>query len=120
MQNTVSRAQFEANVGGTEYAEEIDKQLREKGYRMSVRSQRASTKSSKMDRIVRWSADIKKNLVFRADAARGAMYERAMNELCRLSLDAKKQHDDAADSLAMAMDMHFNGLSSVQIIERRW
>lgn len=120
MQNAVSRAQFEANVGGTEYAEEIDKQLREKGYRMSVRSQRASTKSSKMDRIVRWSADIKKQLVFRSDNARGAMYEKAMNELCRLSLDAKKQHDDAADSLAMAMDMHFNGLSTVQIIERRW
>lgn len=48
------------------------------------------------------------------------MYDKAMNELCRYSLNAKKQHDDAPDSLAMCMDFRFNGLSTVQIIERRW
>lgn len=120
MRNNVARARFEANVGGTEYAEEIDKALREQNYKMSIQSQRASTKSSKMDKIVRWSSDIKSHLVFRSDKARGEMYDKAMNELCRVSVDAKKQHDDAPDSLAMAMDYRFNGLSTVQIFERRW
>lgn len=118
--NNVARARFEANVGGTEYAEEIDKTLRERNYKMSIQSQRASTKSSKMDRIVRWSSDIKSRLVFRSDKARGEMYDKAMNELCRISVEAKKQHDDAPDSLAMAMDYRFNGLCTVQILERRW
>lgn len=118
--NNVARARFEANVGGTEYAEEIDKSLRERNYKMSIQSQRASTKSSKMDRIVRWSSDIKSRLVFRSDKARGEMYDKAMNELCRISVEAKKQHDDAPDSLAMAMDYRDNGLCSVKVIERRW
>ena len=120
VRNNVARARFEANVGGTEYAEEIDKSLRERNYKMSIQSQRASTKSSKMDRIVRWSSDIKSRLVFRSDKARGEMYDKAMNELCRISVDAKKQHDDAPDSLAMAMDYRDNGLCSVKAIERRW
>lgn len=120
IRNNVARARFEANVGGTEYAEEVDKALREQGYKMSIQSQRASTKSSKMDKIVRWSSDIKTHLVFRSDKGRGEMYDKAMNELCRVSIDAKKQHDDAPDSLAMAMDYRFNGLSTVQILERRW
>lgn len=119
-QNNVARARFEANVGGAEYAEEIDRSLREQNYKMSIQSQRASTKSSKMGRIERWSSDIKSRLVFRSDKARGEMYDKAMNELCRVSVDAKKQHDDAPDSLAMAMDYRFNGLCTVQILERRW
>lgn len=120
IRNNVARAQFEANVGGDEYAGEIDSQLREQGYKMNITSQRASTKSSKGDRIIRWSDDIKKKLYFRSDKERGEMYDKAMNELCRYSLTAKKQHDDAPDSLAMCMDYRFNGLSTVQIIERRW
>lgn len=120
IRNNVARARFEANVGGTEYAEEVDKSLRAAGYKMSIQSQRASTKSSKMDKIIRWASDIKSKLVFRSDKDRGEMYDKAMNELCRLSIDAKKQHDDAADSLAMSMDYRFNGLSTVQILERRW
>lgn len=118
--NNVARARFEANVGGTEYAEKIDKTLRERNYKMSIQSQSAPTKSSKMDRIVRWSSDIKSRLVFRSDKARGEMYDKAMNELCRISVDAKKQHDDAPDSLAMAMDYRDNGLCSVKMIKRRW
>lgn len=118
--NNVARARFEANVGGTEYAEKIDKTLRERNYKMSIQSQRASTKSSKMDRIVRWSSDIKSRLVFRSDKARGEMYDKAMNELCRISVEAKKQHDDAPDSLAMAMDYRDNGLCSAKVIKRRW
>lgn len=118
--NNVARARFEANVGGTEYAEKIDKTLRERNYKMSIQSQSAPTKSSKMDRIVRWSSDIKSRLVFRSDKARGEMYDKAMNELCRISVEAKKQHDDAPDSLAMAMDYRDNGLCSVKVIKRRW
>lgn len=120
IRNNVARARFEANVGGTEYAEEVSRQLSEQKYKMLITSQRASVKSSKMDKILRWSSDIKTHLVFRSDRARGEMYDKAMNELCRVSADARKQHDDAPDSLAMAMDYRFNGLTAVQIIDRRW
>lgn len=118
--NQVAKARFEANVGGHEYAEEIDGALKNIGYKMNVQSARASTKSSKMDKIIRWSNDIKTKLVFRNDKGRGEMYDKAMAELCRFSVDAKKQHDDAPDSLSMCLDFRFNGLSTVQIIERRW
>ena len=118
--NQVAKARFEANVGGHEYAEEVDGALKNIGYKMNVQSARASTKSSKMDKIIRWSNDIKTKLVFRNDKGRGEMYDKAMAELCRFSVDAKKQHDDAPDSLSMCLDFRFNGLSTVQIIERRW
>lgn len=120
VKNKVSRANVEANVGGTEFAEEIDNKLREMGYRMNIRSQRASVKESKESRIIRWSSDVKRYLVFRSDKERGEMYDAAMNELCRYAMNVKKQHDDAPDSLCMALDFRLNGICTVQVIERRW
>lgn len=123
VKNDVGRSRFEANAGGRAYAEDIEKQLRERGHRCRVETMMASVRESKEGRILRYSTDIRDCLVFRSDADRGVMYDMAMAELCRYTaLGGKKtkQHDDAADSLAMNIDLHRNGLSKVEILERKY
>lgn len=123
IKNNVGRARFEANAGGDAYAADIEKSLKNIGYRCNIQTARAGTRESKEGKILRYSTDIKDRLVFRSDKDRGAMYDRAMNELCRytsLKNKSTKQHDDAADSLAQTMDWEQNGLSTVEIVERRF
>lgn len=123
IKHNVGRARFEANAGGDAYASDIEKTLKNIGYRCNIQSARAGTRESKEGKILRYSTDIKDRLVFRNDKERGSMYDKAMAELCRytsLKNKSTKQHDDAADSLAQTMDWEFNGLSTVEIIERRF
>lgn len=120
IQNDVARMRVESNIGGNEYADEIDGQLREAGYKIHITVKPANVRWRKLDKILRWSSDVKTKLFFRNDAGRSEMYKKAMEELCRYSLDVKKQHDDAPDSISESLDFHFNGLSTVQIFERRW
>ena len=122
--NNVGRSQFEANAGGRAYAEDIEKQLKERGHRCNVATSPANVRESKDGKILRYSTDIRDCLVFRSDANRGAMYDKAMAELCRYSVNTSgkkiKRHDDAADSLAMNIDFHQNGLCKVEIIENKF
>lgn len=122
--NDVGRSKFEANAGGRAYAEDIEKQLKERGHHCSVTTSSANVRESKDNKILRYSTDIRDRLVFRNDAARGAMYDKAMSELCRYSVNTSgkkiKRHDDAADSLAMNIDFHQNGLCTVEIIENKF
>lgn len=122
--NDVSRSRFEANAGGRAYAEDIERQLKERGHHCSVTTSSANVRESKDGKILRYSTDIRDCLVFRNDANRGAMYDKAMAELCRYSVNTSgkkiKRHDDAADSLAMNIDFHQNGLCTVEIIENKF
>lgn len=122
--NDVGRSKFEANAGGRAYAQDIEKQLKERGHHCSVTTSSANVRESKDNKILRYSTDIRDRLVFRNDAARGAMYDKAMSELCRYSVNTSgkkiKRHDDAADSLAMNIDFHQNGLCTVEIIENKF
>lgn len=123
IKHNVGRVRFEANAGGDAYAAGVEKLLKASGFRCNIQSARAGTRESKEGKILRYSTDIKDRLVFRNDKERGSMYDKAMAELCRytsLKNKSTKQHDDAADSLAQTMDWEFNGLSTVEIIERRF
>ncbi len=116
--NKIIKARFEANAGGDVYADKVREQLAEMGDRPYIFSKRADTRVGKMTRIQRDAPDIKKMLYFRNDKKRGKEYEAAMNELMRYTIVATKQHDDAPDSLSMAITEHTSGSAAVKIFKR--
>lgn len=98
LQHKCRMGRFEANNGGDFYADDIDRMLREKGYRCNISTKRAPTTQSKMARIEQYSPDIRK-LYFRSEKCRNEEYTRFMNEVTGYSFTGTNLHDDAPDSL---------------------
>lgn len=90
---------FEANNGGDEYADDIDRQLKEKGFRTSVTHSKAPSNMSKLARIIQFAPEIK-NLYFLSEEYRSQEYQNAIDELTMFVQIGKNEHDDAPDSLA--------------------
>lgn len=90
---------FEANNGGDFYATDIDKMLKENGYRCNINSKKAPTNQSKIARIEQYAPDVRK-LYFLHPDLQNEEYKRFMNELTAFSFTTDNSHDDAPDSLA--------------------
>lgn len=90
---------FEANNGGDFYCDDIDRMLKNKGYRCNLGNKRAPTTMSKLSRIEQYAPDIRK-LYFLSESNRNDEYKRFMNEVTSFSFTGKNLHDDAPDSLA--------------------
>lgn len=109
-----TRAHFEANNGGDEYADDIASMLKERGYKdCLVTSKRAPVNRTKLDRILSCQSEIKGTitdgsgwtLYFLSDGAiiNNSQYKMYMNHLLSFNQNAKaqgKQKDDAADATA--------------------
>ena len=113
------RARFEANNGGHEYADNVDKKLREDGIHVNVFSKKAPNNQSKLARIIQFAPDIKR-FYFLADRFRSPEYRAFMQEVTTFVQTGKNLHDDAADSLAMVADEVFHGQSRVEVFKRPW
>lgn len=100
MSNDVSKARVEANVGGTEYADEINKMITENDGHISIITQRADNKKSKSDKIIQYMADIKAHCVFLEKSKQPPMYQKAFDDLTSYTVVGKNPHDDAPDSLS--------------------
>mgnify|MGYP003292368427 CR=1 FL=1 len=99
LQHKCRMGRFEANNGGDFYCDDIDRMLKEKGYRCNIGSKRAPTTMSKLSRIEQYAPDIRK-LYFLSDKYRNEEYTRFMNEVTAFTFTGKNLHDDAPDSLA--------------------
>lgn len=109
--NGVEKIIFEANNGGDEYCDYVKEELRECGYRLDIRSQKALGNKSKTARIQSVTDEVKGlspqyQLYFLDKEARKSkpMYQKFMKDLFKYNTGAKfvgKQKDDCADSLAM-------------------
>ena len=118
MKHKIQTSRFEANNGGDEYAEDIDRMLKENGYRMNISSKKSLGNQSKLSRILQYAPDIKK-FYFLDFKHRTVEYQKAMDELCTFVQIGKNLHDDAADSLAMLADeLYAGGLKKVQVFKR--
>lgn len=107
MRNEVSRLQIEGNAGGTEYAEDIEKMLRDEDYSISIITPRAGNRQSKYDKIVQYAADIKRNFHFLSPDLQPPEYRKAMEEVCIYTAEGKNLHDDAIDSLVQLYQFVF-------------
>lgn len=116
-QHLTHKARFEANNGGHEYADNVDKELRKDGIHINIFSKRAPNNQSKLARIIQFSPDIKK-WYFLGDKYRGKEYRAFMREVTTFVQTGKNLHDDAADSLAMLADELYHGSNKVEVFAR--
>lgn len=109
------QVQFEANNGGTEYAQAIDEMLRAKGCVLNISTRRAPGNASKLSRIIQYAPDIAKIHFLDFDHSTPE-YRSFIEWLCSFVSLGKNVHDDAPDSLAQLMDLATGnwGIVSVQ------
>lgn len=108
IENGVQAIRVEATKMTKEYAEGIDKSLKEKGYRLNVEtSTKNYTGNGKEQRIFDKSPDIKDRMIFLESGKRSKEYEMFMQNVYSFSITGKNKNDDAPDSLAMAINMAF-------------
>lgn len=114
IQYNISRAFFEANNGGDEYRDDVERILKEKGYNNCfMDAAKAPTTMSKTDRILARQAEIRGSSVakyrlvipFRKDIKSDKMFNGALDQVFKFNQSTaknikRKQHDDAPDSLA--------------------
>lgn len=104
---------FEANNGGDEYAEDIDRLLREQGFKTNISWSKADNKVSKMAKIIQYAPDIKRRCVFLAKEYRSQEYQDAMDELTMFTQVGKNEHDDAPDGLAQLIQLADGGTMGI-------
>lgn len=99
----VTYMQLEANKMLQSYADELSKALKDAGCHCTITTKAASTKTSKEQRIFDRAPDIREYMIFREDGTRSKAYSQFMQNVYSFKLLGKNKHDDAPDSLAMAI-----------------
>lgn len=105
IKHNVSAMKVEGTKMTSSYGEDIDKTLRAKGYRINMQiNVKHFTGTGKRDRIFDKAPDIKERMVFLAPGHRTKEYSQFMNNVFSFTVTGKTaKHDDAPDSLAMAI-----------------
>lgn len=111
------QVQFEANNGGTEYAQAVDKMLREKGCVLNISTRRAPGNAPKLSRIIQYAPDISKIHFLDFDHS-APEYRSFIEWLCSFVSLGKNVHDDAPDSLAQLMDLATGNWGIVAVQKR--
>lgn len=111
------QVRFEANNGGTEYAEKVDELLHAANVHLNITSRRAPTLTSKLARIIQYAPDIKR-FHFVDDKHSSAEYKAFMREVTSFVVTGKNTHDDAPDALAQLADFISNSYGAVKVFDR--
>ena len=121
MQLQPNMERFEANNGGDEYAEDIDRLLKEQGFKTNISWAKASNQIGKMAKIIQYAPDIKRRFYFLKPELQGEEYKAAMEELCMITQVGKNEHEDSADGLVQLLQLiDGSGLTKVEIQPRRF
>jgi predicted phage terminase large subunit-like protein len=119
MSHKVTCMHVEGNKMTGSYGQDIARILKEKGYRCNVQvSTKHFTGTGKEQRIFDKAPDIRQNMIFRDK--RDKEYELFMQNVFSFSIMGKNKHDDAPDSLAMAVTFLIIGESRVEVAKRRF
>lgn len=116
LQQKPNMVRFEANNGGDEYAEDVDRMLREQGYKANITWAKASNQIGKMAKIIQYTPDIKKRFYFLKPELQGEEYKAAMEELGMLTQVGKNEHEDSADGLVQLFQLIDEGNVKTTII----
>lgn len=99
---------IEATKTTSAYVEGISERLKEDGYPCSVTSNtKTFTGEGKAQRIFNHAPDIREYMLF-LDGERSKEYDQFMANVYSFKLVGKNKHDDAPDSLAMAVEYALN------------
>lgn len=115
----VKMCRFESNRGGTIFAQNVEKRLRELGGMTSITTK--WTQTNKETRIHASAGSAKAHILFLDKNAQGYTkeYQTAMTQLCTYSISGKNKHDDVPDTLAMFVDWQMSDTHNTAIIMRR-
>lgn len=111
------RTKFEANNGGSEYADYVDTELRKQGVRINISHEKAPNTKSKMARIIQAAPDIKR-FFFRDKEHSTKEYKDALHKLTTFLVSGRNKHDDVPDGFAMLKELIFVGDSETKIFKR--
>lgn len=114
--NDVTRLQIEANNGGRLFADFVGEKFKDRGYKISITTPLASNKIAKTEKILLYSADIKRRCYFLDTKYQEKDYKKAMEELEMYTQTGKNLHDDSVDSLVQLIQLVEQSSSKVQII----
>ena len=110
---------IEATKMTKSYGEGVDEQLKKLKYRLNLMMNTSHfTGTGKAQRIFDKAPDIREHMIFRAVGHRSKEYEAFMNNVFAFKVVGKVKHDDAPDSLAMAIDMAFFSVANIEIRKR--
>lgn len=103
--NGVRELRFEATKMTESYKDGVDAILKKDGYKATLTSKAAPTNKAKEIRIFSAAPDIRERFIFLESGHRSKEYEMFMQNVYSFKVTGKNKHDDAPDSLAMAVDM---------------
>ena len=108
---------IESNRGGTLFAADVQKRLKELGGITTITTK--WTQSNKSTRIVTNSGFVKSHILFRDDKVQNKEYRTAMNLVIGYTMTGKVKHDDPPDALALFVDMVASSdLNTVKVMKR--
>lgn len=120
--NNVGAIKVEGTKMTASYGEDIDKSLRSDGIRVNMQINTSHfTGNGKRQRIFDKAPDIRERMVFLSDGHRSKEYSQFMQSIFSFTVTGKQaKHDDAADSLAMAIGFAFFSNAKAEVFRRPW
>lgn len=120
IQYGVSAIYVEGTKMTASYGEDIDKMLRDKGYKVNVQiTTKHFTGTGKAQRIFDKSVNIREQMIFLHSNKWSKEYGLAMGNLFAFTITGKNQHDDFADAAAFTMSVVCgSGVARMQIYKR--
>ena len=115
----VRMCRIESNRGGTLFAQNVQKRVKELGGMTSITTK--WTQSNKETRIHANAGSAKANILFLDEKAEGytTEYRNAMSQLCTYSIAGKNKNDDVPDTIAMFVDWQLSDRANVATIVKR-
>lgn len=119
IKHKVTRMYVEGNKMTGSYGQDVSDLLSEKEYHCNVQiSTKHFTGTGKEQRIFDKAPDIRENMIFLDK--RDKEYELFMQNVFSFSIMGKNKHDDAPDSLAMAVTFLIRGENKIEAYKRRF
>ena len=115
----VRMCRIESNRGGTIFAQNIQKRVRELGGMTTITTK--WTQSNKETRIIANSGMVKSHILFKDESlySQDREYRDAMAQLCSYSMMGKNKHDDFPDALGLFVDWQLSDRQNIATIVKR-
>lgn len=115
----VKQCRIESNRGGTIFAQNVEKRVRELGGMTSINTK--WTQSNKETRVQINSALVKERVLFKDESlySQNREYREFMQQTTSYSMMGKNKHDDTVDALALFVDWQLSDRNNVATIMKR-
>ena len=119
VERKVKMCRIESNRGGTLFAQNVQKRVKELGGLTNITTK--WTQTSKETRIQVNSALVKAHVLFKDESlyAQDREYRDAMTQLTTYSMMGRNKHDDVPDTLAMFVDWQMTDRANIATIMKR-